>query len=186
MDTTLRITRLTAGSEAPVPDFGARLTRLCDSEWPRLSRYLDRLTGDPDLAADLAQEAFVRLHRRGSMPDAPGSWLVSVAMNLLRNEMSMRQRRRKLLTPGRAERAHADPAPSPEQEMVAEEVRARVRAAIDAIPERERQLLLLRAEDYSYRDIAAVVGVSETSVGTLLARARVLFEQAYGSTADAP
>jgi len=34
---------------------------LYEAHFPRLFRYLDRLSGDPALSADLAQEAFVRL-----------------------------------------------------------------------------------------------------------------------------
>ncbi|MGH7567875.1 MAG: sigma factor, partial [Gemmatimonadales bacterium] len=80
----------------------------------RLYRYLDRLSGDPDLAADLAQEAFVKLYRRGALPVAPAAWLITVGLNLLRNARSTRSRRRRLLTPERGERVLADPPPSPD------------------------------------------------------------------------
>ncbi|HSR40832.1 MAG TPA: sigma factor, partial [Longimicrobiales bacterium] len=65
--------------------------------WRELYAYLHRLTGDPDAAEDVAQEAFVRLYRRGAMPDDVGAWLVSVAHNLLRDSGRKRDRRRKLL-----------------------------------------------------------------------------------------
>jgi DNA-directed RNA polymerase specialized sigma24 family protein len=58
-----------------------------------------------------------------------------------------------------------------------------VRAALDALPLRERQLLLLSAEGYAYREIARVLDVAEGSIGTLLRRARVKFHAALG---DAP
>jgi RNA polymerase sigma factor (sigma-70 family) len=153
--------------------------------FPRLYRYLDRLSGEPELAADVAQEAFVRLYRRGALPDAPEAWLISVAMNLFRNAKSSRSRRGRLLTPARSEAVLADPPPSPEQAAIAEESRSRVRAAIDRLSERERRLLLLRAEGYSYRDMAAALGLNEASVGTLLARARHAFRECYGDP-DAP
>ncbi len=60
-----------------------------------------------------------------------------------------------------------------------------MRAAIDRLPERERRLLLLRAEGYSYRDMAAALDLNEASVGTLLARARQAFRECYGDP-DAP
>jgi DNA-directed RNA polymerase specialized sigma24 family protein len=45
-----------------------------EQHYRRLYRYLDRLTGDPEQAADLAQETFVRLYQRGSMPDDTAAW----------------------------------------------------------------------------------------------------------------
>jgi RNA polymerase sigma-70 factor (ECF subfamily) len=160
-------------------DFDNRFRTLFQTEFPRLFRYLDRLSGEPDVAADLAQEAFIRLHRRGTMPDRPASWLVSVAMNLFRNLRSTDARRRRLLTVARAESTLADPAPTPYQTSAAAESYPRVRAALDRLPEREQRLLLLRAEGYSYRDMAAALELNEASIGTLLARAKRSFRQAY-------
>lgn len=159
--------------------FHDRFVILFEIQFPRLYRYLDRLSGEPDLAADLAQEAFVRLYRRGAFPDQPEAWLISVAMNLFRNAKSSRSRRSRLLTRARSEGVLADPSPSPDQVALAEESRLRVRKAIDQLPERERRLLLLRAEGYSYRDMAAALELNEASVGTLLARARQAFRECY-------
>ncbi len=153
---------------------------LFEVHFRRVYRVLDRLSGDPDLAADLAQEAFVRLYRRGALPDAPEAWLISVAMNLFRNERSTRSRRIRLLGPIRGEFAQADPPPAPDAHLLADDTRQRVRAAIDQLPDRERRLLLLQAEGYGYRDIATALGLNEASVGTLLARAREAFREAYG------
>jgi RNA polymerase sigma factor (sigma-70 family) len=167
--------------DAPeAPSFHEQFVALFDANFSRLYRYLDRLSGEPELAADVAQEAFVRLYRRGALPDTPEAWLISVAMNLFRNVKSSRSRRRRLLTSARSESVLADPPPSPEQAAVSEESRRRVRAAIDRLPERERRLLLMRAEGYSYRDIAVVLELNEASVGTLLARARLAFRECYG------
>ena len=76
----------------------------------RLARYLDRLSGDRELAADLAQETFVKLYQRGALPDQPEAWLISVAMNLFRNARSTATRRRRLLTASRAECVDGRPA----------------------------------------------------------------------------
>ena len=168
------------------PSFHYRFVDLFNAHFHRLYRYLDRLSGEPELAADLAQEAFVKLYRRGSLPDAPEAWLISVAMNLFRNERSTRSRRRRLLTLARGEGVHSDPPPSPDRAAVAEDSRRRVRFAIDRLPEREGHMLLLRAEGYSYRDIAAALELNEASVGTLLARARRAFRETYEDAFDAP
>jgi RNA polymerase sigma-70 factor (ECF subfamily) len=146
----------------------------------RLLRYLHRLAGDPELAADLTQEAFVRLYRRREPPDDPGAWLITVAMNLFRNARSKRSRRLRLMTPDRGARAAADAAPAPDEGIVSARRRAAVRAALNALAERDRQLLLLRAEGYRYAEIASALSIHEASVGTLLARAKRTFRSAFG------
>ena len=145
---------------------------LFTERFPGVFRMLDRLSGDPDLAADLAQETFVKLYRRGSPPDAPGAWLATVALNLFRNSRRTGARRASLLTFDRAAAVHSDPLPPPSARAEADESRARVRRALEALPERERHLLVLRAEGHSYRELAEILGLAEPSVGTLLARAR--------------
>ncbi|MFL5531637.1 MAG: sigma-70 family RNA polymerase sigma factor [Gemmatimonadales bacterium] len=160
-------------------EFDALFSELFEREFPRLFRYLDRLSGEPDLAADLAQEAFVRLNDRAEMPDHPPLWLITVALNLFRNVKTTRSRRRRLLTATRLEATLADSPPNPAESVQAEETRAQVRHVIDQLEDRDRQLLLLRAEGYSYRDMATVLGLNENSVGTLLARAKRAFREAY-------
>ena len=153
--------------------------KLFESHFQRLYRYLDRLSGDPDLAADIAQEAFIRLYQRGALPHSLDAWLISVSMNLYRNVRSNRSRRTRLLSVSRGENVLSDPPPPADQGVLDEESRRRVRATLDDMPERDRSLLLLRAEGYAYKDIAAVLDLKEASVGTLLARAREAFRQRY-------
>ena len=153
---------------------------LFDRHFNRLYRYLDRLCGDPDLAADLAQDTFVRLYQRGSEPDRPEAWLITVATNLFRNARSTQSRRARILASAATEDATW---PS---ESADEGVQHRVKAALERLSDRDRRLLLLRAEDYSYRDIAAALELNEASVGTLLARAKQSFIQFYEAEADAP
>lgn len=147
-------------------------------------RYLDRLTGDPDLAADLAQDTFIRLYRRGALPDQPRPWLITVALNLFRNARAMRGRRLRLLTVDRGTWSHSDPAMPSDQVEESAETRRRVRAALDRLSERERHLLLLRAEGYSYRELATALELNEASVGVMLARARSAFRGIYDEAAD--
>lgn len=174
----------TARSESSTA-FGGQFEEIFAAHFQRLVRYVSRLSGDPELAADVVQEAFVRLYRRGSLPDSPAAWLVSVAMNLFRNEVSKQSRRRRLLSLAASDTAHSGSPASFGQAVAAEDSRRRVRAALDQLPERERSLLLLRAEGYKYRDIAAALGLHEASVGVLLARARQAFRKLYGDAPDA-
>jgi RNA polymerase sigma-70 factor (ECF subfamily) len=181
----LRRQEVRAPFSQPTGPFHDQITGLFQAHFPRLYRYLDRISGDPVLAEDLAQEAFIRLYRRGSLPDAPEAWLISVAMNLFRNTRSTARRRGRLLTLGRGERVHSDPLSSPDAEVERSDARQGVRAALDRLPDRDRQMLLLHVEGFSYRDIASVLGLNEASVGTLLARARRAFQLSY-EAGDAP
>jgi len=168
------------------PSFHERFVELFDAYFQRVYRYMNRVSGDPDLAADVAQETFVKLYQRGSAPDTPAAWLISVAMNLFRNAASTRSRRLRLLTPSRGESVLADAPPPPDQALEAEDSRKRVRLALDRMAERERSLLLLQAEGYSYREIAVALDLNEASIGVLLARARRAFREIYKESSDAP
>lgn len=161
------------------PPATAWFEALFAAHFARLYRYLDRLSGDADVASDLAQEAFVRLYRRGAAPDAPAAWLITVATNLFRNAQAKRARRRRLTTVERGAEALADPDPSPAQQVEAADDAQRVRDALARLDERERQLLLLRAEGYSYAELAAALALHPASVGTLLARAKRAFRETY-------
>jgi RNA polymerase sigma factor (sigma-70 family) len=165
--------------------FHDEFAAIFDANFRRVYRYLDRLSGEPELAADLAQDTFVSLYQRGCAPDTPEAWLITVATNLLRNAQSQRARRAQLLTAARGAAVLSDPLPSPAQELDAAESCQCVRRAIDTLPERERSMLLLRAEGFSYRDIAAALQINEGSVGTLLARAKRAFRDRYEGDADA-
>ena len=164
---------------ASAPPFRSRFVEVFGAHFPKVFRYLTRISDDPELAADLAQEVFLRLYRRGSMPDDPEAWIITVAINLFRNERAKTGRRRVRLSRSRAERVQSDPTPSPAELAWGCEAKADVRRALDGLPERDRQMLLLRAEGYPYREIASALDVPEASVGTLLARARGAFKEAY-------
>jgi RNA polymerase sigma factor (sigma-70 family) len=158
--------------------FDVLFRRAFDERFRVLFRYLNRLTGDPALAADIAQDTFVRLYRRGAMPDDTGAWLVTVANNLWRDERRRVGRRLRLLAQRPPDETLADPPASPDADLLSAEQRRVVRAALDGMPERSRQLLLLRHEGYSYRELANGLGLVESSVGALLLRAKAAFRAA--------
>lgn len=151
--------------------------------FPALYRYCHRLTGDPDAAEDVAQEAFVRLYSNDVQGATEGVrvWLFRTATNLIRDRWRVRENRRRLLdeTPVTPEAP-----PDPERELRRQEVVDQVRGVLADLPERDRQLLLMRVEGFSYREIGDAVGVKHTSVGTLLARAQQRFLDSYRQSSD--
>lgn len=158
------------------PGFKEAFCRLFDQEFPSLFRYLNRLTGDGDLADDLAQEVFVRLYQRGSFPDDMRGWMGAVAHNLLRDQKRTARRRFHLRESCQGALTPEGP-PRADENLLAEERRQAVRGALEKLSERDRRMLLLRHEGYSYREIAHAIGVNETSVGTLLLRATDAFQK---------
>ena len=160
----------------------AAFVALFNAHFHRLVRVLDRLSGEPELAADLAQEAFIRLYRRGAPPDAPEAWLITVALNLFRNARTSEHRRRELLTLERGAALHSQPAEPLDDPDDGEQLRQRVRGTLAHLTEREQQLLVLRAEGYDYREIAHALALREASVGVMLARAKQRFRTTYEET----
>lgn len=136
-----------------------------------LYRYLARLTGDPELAADAAQEAFVRLLEQDPSPEEPRPWLFRVATNLVRDTARAAKRHRVLEMDGKARGAHGDRPSSPANVVDRETARRKTRAALDALSVKERQALLMREEGFKHREIAEALGTTTGSIGTLLRRA---------------
>ena len=165
--------------------FDDAFRRLFEEQFRFLFRYLDRLSGDPSLAGDLAQETFIRLFRRGSMPDDARAWLVSVASNLLRDERRRATRRARLLEAVAPGSGFGTARGAPDEDLLAAERRALVRRTLSTLPDRDRQVLLLRYEGCSYRQIARALDLTESSVGTFLARAKRAFQAAFEETRGA-
>lgn len=156
-----------------------------DRYYAELHRYLFRLTGDEDVAEEVAQESFLRLLEHDVAEESLQSWLFTVATNLVRDRSRTRDRRRRLLE---AEDYGPEPPTRPDERTERRERIARVRAALDELKPRDRKILLLREEGFEYSEIAEMIGVKASSVGTLLARALRRFEEAYreldGSTGE--
>jgi RNA polymerase sigma-70 factor, ECF subfamily len=117
-------------------------------------------------AEDVVQETFLKLLRHlgagGSTENIRG-WLFTVAAHAARD----RQRLRARWLPWGPDHEGVIELPAAD-----EDGRARMlRGALRQLPARDRLLLALRAQDLSYRDIAAAAGIRFSSVGRLLARA---------------
>lgn len=152
-------------------------SELYRSTFPDLVRYLNRKVWDADRARDLAQEAFVRALQ--SEPRRPRAWLFQVASNLARDEARTVLRRRRHLTLLKGEAETRAPPPDPERELQERERWAKVRAALESLGERDREILLLWDAGQGYSEIARQMGLKVSAVGTTLARARRRLAEAY-------
>jgi RNA polymerase sigma-70 factor, ECF subfamily len=136
---------------------------------PRIQGFLRRLTGSEDVARDLAQETFLRMHRaRGSF--ARGHAVVPWAYAIARNCFTSQVR-----SPAhRARRASVDEAvgevatgadASAEETLAARESAQIVANALDSISALNREaFVLLRFEGLSVAEAAQIVGATESTV----------------------
>ena len=155
-----------------------------DAEAARLltSRHLSRVLGyaarllqDRGEAEDVAQEAMIRLWRIA--PDwrpgeaQVGSWLYRVVTNLCTDRQRARQRRRAEALDDVAE--PPDPAMAAEAAMIAGERARALDLALAALPERQRQAVVLRhIEGMTNPEIAAILEIGVEAVESLTARGK--------------
>jgi RNA polymerase sigma factor (sigma-70 family) len=148
--------------------------------WAPVYRLLVRLVGDPAEAEDLTLETFLRLYQR---PPAAGEgfnlggWLHRVATNLgLHSIRSYKRRENYELSAGKdaLERSTLD---HPAEILAGKEDNRLARLALSQMKEQQARLLILRYSGMAYKEIAAELGVSPTSIGPLLVRAERDFEK---------
>lgn len=140
---------------------------------PSLERFLARKLENPADAAELAQEAYLRLYRleHPEQLDNARAFLFQVASNLATDQLRRRQLHFRFLRIEGGDSSDASTpeqfsdATSPEQVLSSREKLARIYAAVDDLPDNCRQAFLLhRTSGLSYSDIARELGVSVSSV----------------------
>ncbi len=128
-----------------------------------------RFAGNHEDASDLCQDVFLRAYRalgrfRGDA--AVSTWLYRIAVNASLNRVAART----APTVALDETAElAGPPADPADHLIAGQRAAQVRAAIAALPERQRATLILRVyHDRSHREIAGILGTTEGAAKTNL------------------
>jgi RNA polymerase sigma-70 factor, ECF subfamily len=145
------------------------LLRLFDEHHAPLFRFAYRLTGSVADAEDVVQACFLELLRPDCSYD-PGrapirTWLFGVVRN-----QSLKRLRQRSVPPFNA----THNAPSPEQEILRSEIEDVVRRAVLALPEQQREVLVLaHYEQLSLAEISGILEIEISAVKSRLQRARV-------------
>lgn len=162
------VARVLAGNRQ---EFGTLVSRYQD----RLLAYIVYMGFSEADAHDLAQDAFVRAFRhlrRCGDPDRFAGWLFRITVNQCRSAGARKARRD--MEPLEAYRTTlATDAAGPYEHVVASRTKERVRAALDALPDDQREaLVLMYLMDYSVAEIEEVTGASPSAVKMRLKRGR--------------
>jgi RNA polymerase sigma factor (sigma-70 family) len=156
--------------------------KLFHEYWSPIHRLLARMVIDPAEAEDLALETFYRLHTyRPAQYEEFNTrgWLYKVATNLaLQSIRSFKRREQYEAHAGRNALIEAKDH-QPQKIFGEKEDRYFVRMALGQMNPRGAELLVMRYSDMSYKEIAAALHLSPTSIGPLLLRAEREFEKCY-------
>jgi len=165
-------------------------------DWPRVlaehGRWLRTVVGarlgEPQAIDEVMQEvslAAVRQKAPLADPAKLGAWLYRLAVRYALLHRRKQGRRRKLIgrfadryRPTEPDHRESDPL----DWLIRQERRALVREAVARLPPRDAEILLLKyTEDWSYRELAEHLGVSESAVETRLHRARARLRTALAA-----
>ncbi len=154
-----------------------QLEDLFDTHYERVARVIGRVIHDSARAEEIAVEVFLKWSRNSQAHGTCAEgWIYRVAVREALDELRRQTRRRRferilgplLLRPN-----------TPEQLYAAEIEQGNVRAVLAAMNARMAGLLLLWAEDLSYREMAVALDIQSNYVGSLLSRAQEAFRKEY-------
>ncbi len=174
---------LTASSSQTGDSSWARFEALYRSSRDDVYAYVSTLLRDPTAAEDVTELAFERAYRRRRTFDRrrgeERAWLFGIARNAALDELRRRRRVAALVTEPEdtAEVADGDGA-----EVALR--RTAVQSALAKLPAREREIVALKFHaGMSNGELARVLGISESNVGTLLYRTMEKLRKACNATA---
>ncbi len=166
----------------------AALQLFFDAYFERVYGYVRRLVQDEHLAEDLTQDIFLHIHRALPTYDPERDlrpWVFTIATNRIRDQWRSRAHQA-----GRSEiDLDEDDLPAElanwpraaEPGLSDEELRSRLREAIDLLPEGLRMTVLLRVyEELSFEEIGRIVGRNEVAVRKRYSRALEALREALG------
>lgn len=161
---------------------GAFVETLFAKHQGEIYAYLLRMMRDPELAADLEQDAFIKAYRAYDTLEKgenARAWLYQIAHRVALDHI----RRRKIVrfVPFIGEEAPGS-APSAERVALDVQLSGPLERAMARIPERQRAALLLaEVHDLTGLELAAALGVSHVAARALLTRGRESLRQALAA-----
>ncbi len=146
----------------------------------RVYALLIRLVGERAQAEDLANEVFCKLYDQPAgapVWENPAGWLYRAATNAGIDALRATARRRRYEAEAGTHLVSADGSPL-DSVLRAEQFR-QIRAVLGAMKPNQAQILLMRADGCSYKELAEASQVAAGGVGTLLNRAEAEFRKRY-------
>lgn len=160
-------------AQSRVDEREATFVRLMEQYKPALHRLVSAYETDRAYRDDLFQEIALGLWQaipafRGDSSER--TWLYRIAHNIAISELISRRTRKRRELPESA----SEPAVTPtvDRELVMEERRHAMLAAIQELPALDREIILLHLENLSYVEIEQVSGLSQSAIATRLSRIR--------------
>jgi RNA polymerase sigma factor (sigma-70 family) len=158
-------------NDADPPEELLSIEELFASQESLLLAYAHKFVRNSDLAQDLVQEAFMKLHSHFSEVQRPKRWLYrtvhNLAVNCLRNDRKIVP-----LQNSDDERLTIDPVDPelhPDAHLERLETIGQTRAGLDSLDDRSRELIRLKFEEgHSYKEISAKTGLTVSNVGYIL------------------
>ena len=162
----------------------AAVRALMGRKLPRLMSLAQRMLGDAAEAEDVVQETFLRAWRQAPswIPGAArfDTWMHRVALNLCYDRL-----RRRRETPTDVLPDRPDEGPGPDRGLQAQDVGRRVAEAMQRLPDRQREAVVLcHYQEMSNIEAAALMGVSVDALESLLARGRRALRAALADLAE--
>lgn len=147
----------------------------------KLFRLALRITFDRAEAEDIVQDTMIRVwNRREEWPqmESVEAYCLTVCRNLAIDRSQLKETQNATLDEGQADQ-QADTS-NPYAQLVADEQLLLIHRLIEALPEKQRTIVQLRdIEGQSYKEIAAILGVSEELVKVNLFRARQKIKEQF-------
>lgn len=180
-----------------MPERQDQLAELFETYAPAVRHFFSRRGFSPEDCSDLTQDTFLKAYQGLSTfrEDADlRTWLLAIAANVWKNDLRSRQAAKRAAVKtvsldateveeappeGSSASVGASHPPNPLQSVLKQEGRRRLRSAIEELPPRMRQCVLLRVDrGLKYREVAVILKVSVDTVKTQLHQARQRLREA--------